>query len=103
MENISKICKELNDFFGGSVDQQHMVDVLLNKLEAHIKTTYGVPDWTGEYIWALHLAKHIQSMPLTKIKTEWIMEQIHKEALHEILDDPIDQHVLVQAIQPNQG
>ena len=102
MENISKICKELNDFFGG-VDHQHMADVLLNKLEAHMKTTYGVPDWTGDCIWALHLAKHIQSMPLTKIKTEWIMEQIRKEALREILDDPIDQHAFVQRIQSNQS
>lgn len=103
MQNICKICKDITDYFDGNVEPDHMVHVLLDKLEAYVKSKYNVPDWTGEYTWALHLVEHIRSTPLTKIKTDWITEQIHKEALREIREDGIVDHVFLSRMQLSQG
>jgi len=87
MKNINQISREITNFFDDDFELQHVQEVLIDKLEDYMKTYYGVPDWKGDEIWALHFAKHILEKPLSQLSLNWIWDRIKQEALREILED----------------
>ena len=87
MQNIMKIIRDLNNFFDGNFELNHMIDVVLNKLELHMQMKYHVPDWKGDYTWANSFVQGIKRKPLKELSLDWIWEQIRNEAIREIKDD----------------